>query len=168
MGIWPNSTGMVPWWSPTKIVQMVLIDCISRSWGQKIGFLKCNFKKSSRLKLQGVELSCLVYSIILRSSTKVVQIMPLGSKLTPPRGSQFYIKLYKEQFKSTGMVPGWSPTKIVYMVLIDCICRSRGQKIGFPNAIFKYHLVWNYKAQSFHIWYIASSRGPLPIFGGQN
>ena len=23
-------------------------------------------------------------------------------------------------------------------------------------------LVWNYKAHSFHIWYIASSRGPLP------
>ena len=63
---------------------------------------------------------------------------------------------------STGMVPGWSPTKIVLMVLIGCICRSRGQKIGFQNAIFKNLLVWNYKAQSFHIWYIASSRGPLP------
>jgi len=25
--------------------------------------------------------------------------MPLGSKLTPPRGSQFYIELYKENFK---------------------------------------------------------------------
>ena len=63
---------------------------------------------------------------------------------------------------STGMVPGWSPTKIVQMVLIGCICRSRGQKIGFQNAIFKNLLVWNYKAQSFYIWYIASSRGPLP------
>jgi len=63
---------------------------------------------------------------------------------------------------STGMVPGWSPTKIVQMVLIGCICRSRGQKIGFQNASFKNLLVWNYKAQRFHIWYIASSRGPLP------
>jgi len=25
--------------------------------------------------------------------------MPLGSKLTPPLGSQFYIELYKENFK---------------------------------------------------------------------
>jgi len=25
--------------------------------------------------------------------------MPLGSKLTPPRGSQFYIELYKENCK---------------------------------------------------------------------
>jgi len=47
---------------------------------------------------------------------------------------------------STGMIPAWSPTKIVQMVLIDCICRSRGQKIGFQNAIFKHLLVWNYKA----------------------
>ena len=30
------------------------------------------------------------------SSTKVVQIMPLGLKLTRPGGSQFYIELYKE------------------------------------------------------------------------
>jgi len=102
--------------------------------------------------------------------------MPLGSKLTPPRGSQVYIELCRGKLQmtfsleplmviwpnSTEMVPGWSSTKIVQMVLIGCICRSRGQKIGFQNAIFKYLLVWNYKAQSFHIWYIASSRGPLP------
>ena len=56
----------------------------------------------------------------------------------------------------------WSPTKVVQMVLIGCICRSRGQKVGFQNAIFKNLLVWNCKAQSFHIWYIASSRGPQP------
>jgi len=63
---------------------------------------------------------------------------------------------------STGMIPGWSRTKTVLMVLIGCICRSRGQKIGFQKAIFKNVLVWNYKAQSFHIWYIALSIGPLP------
>jgi len=39
---------------------------------------------------------------------------------------------------------------------------SQGQKIGFQNAFFKKFLVWNYKAQSFHIWYITSCRGPLP------
>jgi len=136
-------------------------------------FSKCNFLKSSCLKLQGPELSYLVYSIIKKSSTKVVQIMPLLSKLTPTWGSQFYSELYKENFKwllellmgiwpnSTGMVPGWSSTKIVQMVLIGCIRRSRGQKIGFQNAIFKI-FVWNYKAQRFHIWHITPSRGPLP------
>jgi len=63
---------------------------------------------------------------------------------------------------STGMVPGWSLTKIVQMVLIGCICRSRDQKLGFQNAIFKNLLIWIYMAQGFHIWYIASSRGPRP------
>jgi len=62
----------------------------------------------------------------------------------------------------TGMVPGWFPTKVLKMVMIGCISRSRGQKIGFNNAICKNLLVWDYKARSFHIWYIASSRGPLP------
>jgi len=70
---------------------------------------------------------------------------------------------------SIGMVPGWSPTKIVQMVLIGWISRSQGQKIGFQNAIFKNLLVWNYKAQSFHIWYIITSSGSsLPIFGYYN
>jgi len=62
----------------------------------------------------------------------------------------------------TGMIPGWSPIKVVQTVPVGCINRSRGQKIGFQNATFKNLLVWNYKAQSFHIWYIASFRGPLP------
>jgi len=62
----------------------------------------------------------------------------------------------------TGMIPGWSPTKVVQIVPVGCISRSQGQKIGFQNAIFKNLLVWNCRAQSSHIWYIASSRGPLP------
>ena len=68
---------------------------------------------------------------------------------------------------STRMFPGWSPTKIVQMVLIGCICRSRGQKIGLKIAIFK-NLVWNYKAHSFQNWYIASSRSSLPLFDYNN
>jgi len=102
--------------------------------------------------------------------------MPLGSKLTLPRVSQFYIDLCKENLKWhlpieplieiwpnwTGMVPGWSPTNIVQMVLISCISRSQGQEIGVQNACFKNLLVWHLKAQSFHIWYITLSRGPLP------
>ena len=63
---------------------------------------------------------------------------------------------------STGMVPVWSSTKIVRMVLICCICRSRSQKIGFQNAIFKNILLRNYNAQSFYSWYITSSRVLLP------
>ena len=60
------------------------------------------------------------------------------------------------------MTPEWFLIKVVQTVSVVCISRSHGQKIGFQNAIFKNLLVWNYKTQSFHIWYIASSRGPLP------
>ena len=106
--------------------------------------------------------------------------MPLGSKLTPAPGVTISHWIYKEVQtassleplmviwpNSTGMVPRWSPTKIVQMVLIGCICRSQDQKIRLQIAIFK-NLVWNYKAQSFQIWYIASSRSSLPIFGYNN
>jgi len=72
----------------------------------------------------------------------------------------------------TGMIPRWSSTKIVQIVPVGCVstCRSQGQKTGFRNAIFKNLVVWNYKAQSFHIWYISLSRGPLPkvLPGGHN
>ena len=62
----------------------------------------------------------------------------------------------------TGMIPGWFLTKVVQSVLVSCLSRSRGQKIGFQNAIFKGLLVLNYKAHSFHILCITPSRGPLP------
>jgi len=102
--------------------------------------------------------------------------MPLGTKMNRPVVHNFTLNYIRKTSKmtsyleplmrvwpnTTGMVPGWSPTKIVQMVLISCISRSRGQKIGLQNAIFKNLLVRNYEAQSFHIWYIASSRGPLP------
>ena len=60
------------------------------------------------------------------------------------------------------MIPGYSPIKIIQMVLISCISRSKGRKIGFWNAFFKNLFVWNYTAQRFHIWDITPSRGPLP------
>jgi len=41
-----------------------------------------------------------VYSIILMSSTKVIQIMPLGTKVTPPRGQNFTLNYtIRENFK---------------------------------------------------------------------
>jgi len=35
---------MIPGWSPTKVVQIVPVGCISRSQGQKIGFQNAIFK----------------------------------------------------------------------------------------------------------------------------
>jgi len=133
------------------------------------------------VKLQGLELSYLVNSIIYMSSTKVVQVMPIGVKIDPASRVTIlhwiiYGKVQTTSFleplmgiwpNPTGMVPGWSPTKIVQMVLIGC-SRSRGQNIGFHNAAFKNLLVWKYTAQSFYFWCITSSWGPLPIFSGQH
>ena len=80
--------------------------------------------------------------------------MHLGLKETPPRVSQFYIELYKENFKLLILKRWWeiaqtspewslgSPLpKIVQIVLILYISRSRGQQIVFFNATFKHLLV---------------------------
>ena len=55
----------------------------------------------------------------------------------------------------------WSLDSPLPTIPVDYTSRSLGQKIGFQNAIVKNLLLWNYKTQSFHIWYIALSRGPL-------
>jgi len=47
----------------SKLLRTVPVGCISKSWGQ-IFFSKCNIQKISCPKLQGPELSYLVYSII--------------------------------------------------------------------------------------------------------
>ena len=44
IGFWPNFTGMIPGWSPTKVVQIVPVGCISRSQGKKKGFSKILFE----------------------------------------------------------------------------------------------------------------------------
>jgi len=47
MGILPNFTGIIPGWSPIKVVQTVPVGCISRLRVKKKRFSKCNFQKSS-------------------------------------------------------------------------------------------------------------------------
>ena len=42
-----------------------------------------------------------------------------------------------------------------------CISRSQRLKIDFWDENFKNHLVWNQKAWSLDIWYVASTSGPL-------
>jgi len=69
---------------------------------------------------------------------------------------------------STRMVSGWSPTKIVQMVLIGCISMSWCQTLGFPNAIFKKSFCLKAHSPELLYWCTTSSRGPLPIFGWQH
>jgi len=144
MGIWSNSTGMVPGWSLTEIVQIVLIGCISRSRGQKIGFQNAIFKKFLvwNYKAQGFHIWFIASN--RGPLPKLFKLSPLGQNWPRPGGHNFTLNyIGKIQTTSsleplmgiwpnwTGMVPGWSPTKIVQMVLFGCISRSQGQKIGF-------------------------------------
>ena len=79
-------------------------------WGQKwahpwghmfyIGLYRENMKKSSRLKQQGLKPWYLVCSITLWTSTKFVQIMPLGLKGPLPVCHMFYISLYRENMNN--------------------------------------------------------------------
>jgi len=100
----------------------------------------------------------------------------LGSKLTPPRGSQLYTELYQEKFKRHLLLnrlmlfdqtqQEWSlggllPKLFKWFWLVAYVGHGV-KKIGLQKAIFKNLLLWNYKAQSFYIWYITLSRGPLP------
>jgi len=164
MGTWPNSTGMVPGWSLTKIVQMVLIGCISRSWGQKIGFQDAIFKN---LFLRNYKAQCFHIWYIASSRgplPKLFKLCPWGQNWPRHGGHTFTLNYIRKSsndiFSSTANRnltslnrngSGWSSTKIVQMVLISCISRSWGQKVGFQSAIFKNLLVRNYKVQSFHI-----------------
>ena len=94
-------------------------------------------------------------SVVVRRASSVVRKLFLLKHLLWKRSFRFWPNF-------TGMFPGWSPTKVVQIVPVGCISRSRGHKIGFQNAIFNNLIVLNNKAQSFHIWYIALSKGPLP------
>ena len=55
--------------------------------------------KYSCLKPQGLEPCYLVCSIIYWTSTKFVQIMPLGQKWASPGRHMFYKVLYRENMK---------------------------------------------------------------------
>ena len=43
----------------------------------------------------------MVCSVTLWSSTKFVQIIPLGPEMAPPRGQMFYRGLYRENVKKS-------------------------------------------------------------------
>ena len=62
-----------------------------RPWGHKFehGIKEGKIQNSSSLKLEGLELSYLVCSISLWTSTKFVHMMPLGSELALPLGQNW-------------------------------------------------------------------------------
>ena len=141
-------------------------------------FSKCNFQKYFCLILKGPEHLYLVYNISQRSSTKLVRILPMGLKDTPPRVSQnFNIKLYQENIKRFLLLSHSNrnltklnrndPLVVPYKNYSNT-CSSdwlhkyvKGSKLGFQNAFFFQNIfVCNYTAQRCR--HITQSRGPLP------
>ena len=59
-----------------------------------------------------------------------------------------------------GMILIW-PSSVILLVLVDCITSSNKLKKDFQNENFKSLLIWNYKAKSHDIWYVASPSGLL-------
>jgi len=101
---------------------------------------------------------------------KLFKQCPWG-QIEPARGHNFtlnYIRKTSHDFLSwtdngnLTKLDRNGPCVVHYQTFSNGFDWSRGQKIGFQNAIFKYLLVWNYTAQSFHIWHITPSRGHLP------
>ena len=126
------------------------------------------FQNSSSLKLEGLEVWYLVCSISLRTSTKFVHMMPLGSKPAPPRGHKlehrnkeahlqkiFSLKL--DGVEIWYLVCGislWTSTKFVHKMPL----RS---KLALPwvhiykhrNKAWKFHNSFTLKLEGLELWY---------------
>jgi len=154
---------MIPGWSPTKVVQTVPVGCLSMSRGKKYVF-KMHFSKtlskttcprafifSIYHHLEALYQSCSNYAPGVKfDPTPGVQILHwiVKGKLWMTSSSKPLMGIWPNL---TGVIPVWSPTKIVQTVPIACISRPWGQKIGSQNAIsettkaiymkYMYHLV---------------------------
>ena len=155
---------MIPGRSPIKVVQTVPVGCISRSRGQWIDFWNEIFKNLLVWNYKAQNFHIWYIASSRGPLPKLFKLCSWGQHWPRPWGHNFTLNYIR---KSSNDIFSWTGngnlTKL-NRILIGCICRSRGQKIGLQKAIFKNLLLWNYKAQSFYIWYIyvTSSRGPLP------
>ena len=100
--------------------------------------------------------------------------------MAPPQGSSFYIEIYWEtvknlllqNLKAESVHIGYIATSRgpSHILLKESPWgqkwpRPRGQKfyIEIYRETFKNLLLQNHEDESFHIWYMATSRGPLHI-----
>ena len=83
------------------------------------------------------------------TSTKFVQIIPLGPKLSPSQGSYSLHRLNKTE-------------SAVFQYCSFSISKDPVFQIIYIGQTWNKFVVCNHKAQSLDIWYVASSSGPLP------
>jgi hypothetical protein len=111
----------------------------------------------------------------------IVERIPLGSKMAPPQGSSFYVEIYRETVKNLLLRnPKAESFHIWYMATsrgpLHILLKEspwglkwpgpRGQKFYieiYYRETFKKLLLHSHKFESFHIWYMATYRGPLHI-----
>jgi len=160
---------------------MVAVGCISRSRGQKIGFQNAILKNLLVLNYNAQSFHIWYIASSRGPLPKMFKLCPWGKNWPRPRGHNFTFNYIR---KSSNDIFSWTgngnltkldrngPWVVPYQ---NCSNGSdwlnkkvTGSKVRFSNTNFKNLLVWNYNAQSFHIWCITSSRGPQPIFGGQH
>ena len=107
-----------------------------RGWHPKSSKVKWNFL--SMFFLAHLSTKCSWWAIV----TGLCPSSCVGRRASCVVRKLFYLNIFSSEtthwiLTKLHRIPGWSPTKVVQMVLIGCISRSRGQKIGFQNAIFK-------------------------------
>ena len=99
IGFWPNFTGMLPGWSPIKVVQTGPVGCVSKVMGSINRFSNCNFQKSSCPKLKAQSFHIWFIASSIGSLPKLFNLCSWGQNWPRPGKSHFYIELYKEKFK---------------------------------------------------------------------
>jgi len=162
---------MIPGWSPIKVVQTVPVGCISRSRDQKIGFQNAIFKNLLVRHYKAQSFHFWYISSSRGPLSKLFKLCPWGQNWLRPGGHNFtlnYIRKTSNEIFSWTAYGNWIKLHRNDSWVVFYQSCSKGSSSGFQNAIFKNIFVWKYKTKSFHIWGITSSRGPLPILGGQH
>ena len=82
-------------WTSAKFIYMMLVGSkLAPPWGSQVGHKlehrnkENQLQNSSSLKLKGLELWYLVFSISLWTFINLIHMIPMESKLAPPWGSQ--------------------------------------------------------------------------------
>ena len=128
---------------------------------------ECHLQNSFPLKLEGIELWYLVFSISLLTSTKFVHNMMLvGSKLASPWGHKLEHRNKENQLQNSSS-PKLEGLELWYLVFIislwtfiNCIHMI---PLGSKKTNFKILLLWNWKRKSLDFRYVASPCRPLSI-----
>jgi len=141
---------MIHRWSSTKVVQTVSVGCISRLQGKKRGFQNAILNNLIVLNYKAKSVHIWYIALSRGPLLKLFKWCRWGQNWPRPGGYNFTLNYIT---KSLNDIFSWTangnltklnrngpcavPYNIVQMVWIGCICRSRGQNIGFKMQFSK-------------------------------